>query len=220
VLFCSVPVEIGCKGAQQTRLANHEYVRAGSQVCLTKTTIYSPACAGSAFDEVVQIKRECAGVDGCGNPSNRTHFYGYKVPLSLLSIYSFQIPKPHLILKPKQQPNPDLLKPRKLLVFKPNNSCLFNLTINSSAYSPTDFNMRISALLPFTLVISLAFAGPAAYGLCQAGCAAVVTACYGAAGATWGATLGATAPATIIACNSAFGTCSATCAALLLAPTL
>ena len=62
-------------------------------------------------------------------------------------------------------------------------------------------------------------AGPVAYGVCQAGCAAVVMACYGAAGYTWGATLGATAPASIIACNSAFGSCQAACAATLLAPT-
>jgi hypothetical protein len=38
-------------------------------------------------------------------------------------------------------------------------------------------------------------AGPIAYGICQAGRASVVTACYAASGATWGATLGATAPA-------------------------
>lgn len=63
-------------------------------------------------------------------------------------------------------------------------------------------------------------AGPAAYGICQAGCACVVTACYSAAGFTWGATLGASAPATILACNAAFGSCQAACAAVLLAPTL
>ncbi|KAH7119993.1 hypothetical protein B0J11DRAFT_440189 [Dendryphion nanum] len=67
---------------------------------------------------------------------------------------------------------------------------------------------------------STVYAGPAAYGICQAGCAGIVAACYGAAGCTWGATLGATAPATIIACNLAFGKCQAACAALLLAPTL
>ncbi|ORY12622.1 hypothetical protein BCR34DRAFT_289991 [Clohesyomyces aquaticus] len=62
-------------------------------------------------------------------------------------------------------------------------------------------------------------AGPAAYGVCQAGCAAVVVACYGAAGFTWGATLGASAPATIIACNTTFGTCQAACWAALFTPT-
>lgn len=65
----------------------------------------------------------------------------------------------------------------------------------------------------------LSSAGPAAYGVCQAGCSGVVMACYAAAGFTWGATLGATAPASIIACNSAFGACQAACAAAFFAPT-
>jgi len=63
-------------------------------------------------------------------------------------------------------------------------------------------------------------AGPAAYGACQAGCAAMVVACYAAGGFTFGTvTAGAGAPAVVVACNVAFGKCSATCAALLLAPT-
>jgi len=70
--------------------------------------------------------------------------------------------------------------------------------------------------LTFTIRAS---AGPAAYGLCQAGCSAVVMACYSAAGFTWGATLGASAPASIISCNTAFGTCQAACATVLLTPT-
>jgi hypothetical protein len=70
------------------------------------------------------------------------------------------------------------------------------------------------------LLTQSALAGPAAYGICQAGCSAVVMACYSAAGFTWGATLGATAPASILVCNAAFGTCQAACAAVLLAPTL
>ena len=79
-------------------------------------------------------------------------------------------------------------------------------------------------LLPFSGALALglaasSFAGPAAYGICQAGCSGVVMACYGAAGFTWGATLGATAPASIIACNTAFGACQVACAATLLAPT-
>ncbi|KAI1006201.1 hypothetical protein K3495_g2025 [Podosphaera aphanis] len=80
--------------------------------------------------------------------------------------------------------------------------------------------MRIS--LPLLVAISTAapvIAGPAAYGICQAGCAGVVMACYTAAGFTWGATLGATAPATIIACNAAYGTCQAACAVAIFAPT-
>ena len=60
----------------------------------------------------------------------------------------------------------------------------------------------IDNLLLFTSAVS---AGPAAYGVCQAGCAAVVMACYSAAGFTWGATMGASAPASIIVCNSPSG---------------
>lgn len=62
-------------------------------------------------------------------------------------------------------------------------------------------------------------AGPLAYGVCQAGCSAVVMACYGAAGATWGATMGATAPASVLAGNSAYGACQAACAACVVMPT-
>ncbi|KAL3458413.1 hypothetical protein BJX64DRAFT_266733 [Aspergillus heterothallicus] len=82
--------------------------------------------------------------------------------------------------------------------------------------------MKLShgALLSTVLMPGIVSAGPAAYGVCQAGCSAVVMACYGAAGFTWGATLGVSAPASIIACNSAFGTCQAACAAVLIAPTL
>ncbi|KAI1736724.1 hypothetical protein F4680DRAFT_246167 [Xylaria scruposa] len=74
----------------------------------------------------------------------------------------------------------------------------------------------VTSLLASTPIVS---AGPAAYGICQAGCAAVVTACYAAAGFTWGATAGVSAPATIIACNSAFGTCQAACYVAAFAPT-
>lgn len=70
------------------------------------------------------------------------------------------------------------------------------------------------------LLASDVSAGPAAYGICQAGCASIVMACYSAAGFMWGATMGASAPASIIACNSAFGTCQHACASVLLAPTL
>lgn len=81
--------------------------------------------------------------------------------------------------------------------------------------------MRFLSLTPLSLLSLSATvtAGPIGYGICQAGCASVVTACYGAAGFTWGATLGATAPATILACNAAFGSCQAACAAVLLTPT-
>ena len=72
--------------------------------------------------------------------------------------------------------------------------------------------------LGFLVFAGAATAGPAAYGVCQAGCAAVVMACYSGAGFVWGATMGAAAPAAIIACNTAFGTCQAACAAVLLGP--
>ncbi|KAH8767254.1 hypothetical protein F5883DRAFT_419094 [Diaporthe sp. PMI_573] len=61
-------------------------------------------------------------------------------------------------------------------------------------------------------------AGPVAYGICQAGCAAVVTACYAGAGFTFGTVLAEAAPPAIIACNSAFGTCQASCAIVALFP--
>lgn len=80
--------------------------------------------------------------------------------------------------------------------------------------------MKIQTFLPLIPILtSPILAGPAAYGVCQAGCASVVMACYSAAGFTWGATMGASAPASIVACNTAFGTCQAACAATLLAPT-
>lgn len=74
-----------------------------------------------------------------------------------------------------------------------------------------------------TAALSLATAataGPIGYGICQAGCAAVVTACYSAAGFTFGTVVAAAgAPAAIIACNAAFGTCQAHCAVVALLPT-
>ncbi|CAF1122499.1 unnamed protein product, partial [Rotaria sordida] len=65
-----------------------------------------------------------------------------------------------------------------------------------------------------------ASAGPVAYGICQAGCAALAVACYSAAGAVFGTvTAGIGTPPAIMACNSAFGVCSAKCALIALAPT-
>ncbi|KAF5547640.1 methyltransferase [Fusarium napiforme] len=59
------------------------------------------------------------------------------------------------------------------------------------------------------LFFASASAGPQAYAACQAGCSAIVMACYAVAGVIWGTSFSATAPPTIIACNTAFGTCSA-----------
>lgn len=53
--------------------------------------------------------------------------------------------------------------------------------------------MRIaSKSMVLLLMPVLASAGLVGYGACQAGCAGLVMACYGTAGATWGATAGAT----------------------------
>ncbi|KAF7513366.1 hypothetical protein GJ744_009787 [Endocarpon pusillum] len=75
--------------------------------------------------------------------------------------------------------------------------------------------MKATAFVPLlSLTLTpLVFAGPLSYGICQAGCASIVMACYAAAGATWGATLGATAPASVLACNAAYGSCQAACIA-------
>ena len=63
-------------------------------------------------------------------------------------------------------------------------------------------------------------AGLMPYGICQAGCAALVVACYSAAGAVFGTvTAGAGVAPALLACNVAFGKCSAACAAAILLPT-
>ncbi len=82
--------------------------------------------------------------------------------------------------------------------------------------------MKVAAvfLRVIILLISCVEAGPAAYGICQAGCAAVVVACYAAAGAVFGTvTAGVGTPAAILAYNVAFGKCSAACIAAGFLPT-
>lgn len=79
--------------------------------------------------------------------------------------------------------------------------------------------MHLTKLLPLTTMLTTALAGPAAYGICQAGCAGVAVACYSAAGAVMGVTAGAAAPPAVLACNAAFGSCQAACWAALVAPT-
>ena len=103
---------------------------------------------------------------------------------------------------------------------------LLTVQPNSSAKTSTNQSqhinkMKLSTLLiPLTTLTTLTSAGPAAYGICQAGCSAVVVACYSGAGFTFGTvTAGAGIPAAIVACNSAYGTCQAACAAVLIAPT-
>uniref|UniRef100_A0A183CAC7 Ammonium_transp domain-containing protein n=1 Tax=Globodera pallida TaxID=36090 RepID=A0A183CAC7_GLOPA len=43
-----------------------------------------------------------------------------------------------------------------------------------------------TVLLSLVLLVHLANGGPAAYGICQAGCAAIVVACYAAGGLVFG----------------------------------
>lgn len=80
------------------------------------------------------------------------------------------------------------------------------------------FNWFVALFLALIL-LEEADAGPLAGAICSAGCAALVCACYGAAGAVFGTiTAGVgTAPA-ILACNTAFGTCMSSCAAALVVP--
>lgn len=82
---------------------------------------------------------------------------------------------------------------------------------------PTNPNMHFSKpmLSLLATTTTLVAAGPAAYGTCQVGCAALVTACYAAAGFVFGTTI-VGAPPAIMACNSAFGTCQAACWAALI----
>lgn len=61
-------------------------------------------------------------------------------------------------------------------------------------------------------------AGPAAYGICQAGCSSIVVACYAAAGCVFGTIAAPAAPPAIAACNTAYGTCQAACVAAGLVP--
>ena len=63
-------------------------------------------------------------------------------------------------------------------------------------------------------------AGPIVGAICFAGCGALVTACYAAAGAVFGTiTAGVGTPAAILACNAAFGKCMTGCAAVAVSPT-
>mmetsp|Transcript_76330 Transcript_76330/g.163695 ORF Transcript_76330/g.163695 Transcript_76330/m.163695 type:complete len:87 (+) Transcript_76330:80-340(+) len=82
---------------------------------------------------------------------------------------------------------------------------------------------KLSAVFIAVLIaqfLTFADGGPAAYGICQTGCNAVVVACYAAAGFTFGTvTAGAGVPASIVACNAGLGVCMAGCVAAGFAPT-
>ncbi|OBZ83011.1 hypothetical protein A0J61_08936 [Choanephora cucurbitarum] len=71
---------------------------------------------------------------------------------------------------------------------------------------------KTTILIVLAASLTLIQAGPASYGICQAGCNAVAVACYAGAGFTFGTvTAGAGIPASIAACNTALGTCMAHC---------
>ena len=75
--------------------------------------------------------------------------------------------------------------------------------------------MKVAITLFFCLLLLVqpASSGIIAYGICQAGCAGVATACFTAAGGTLGvATVAviALSPA-LTACNIAYGFCYKTC---------
>lgn len=76
----------------------------------------------------------------------------------------------------------------------------------------------ILAIITMAALIPMAHGGLLAYGVCQAGCAAVVVACYSVAGFTFGVALPVVPPALLV-CNAAFGKCQAACAVVALAPT-
>uniref|UniRef100_A0A914GT38 Uncharacterized protein n=1 Tax=Globodera rostochiensis TaxID=31243 RepID=A0A914GT38_GLORO len=77
-----------------------------------------------------------------------------------------------------------------------------------------------SVLVVLLLIVQLSNGGPIAYGVCQAGCAALVVTCYTAAGAVFGTvTAGAATAPALLACNVAFGKCQAACWAALMLPT-
>jgi hypothetical protein len=81
--------------------------------------------------------------------------------------------------------------------------------------------MRLNLLttLATAALIGQSAAGPAAYGICQAGCGVLAGACYTAAGFVFGTVAAIAAPPAIVGCNSAFGVCSAKCAVVALLPT-
>ena len=102
----------------------------------------------------------------------------------------------------------------------------FNLERNPDKYLIRSFRRYCNTMRSFLIfpvlaaMLGTASAGPLAYGICQAGCSALVVSCYAAGGFTFGTiTAGVGAPAVVLACNSSFGICQAACAAAILAPT-
>jgi hypothetical protein len=73
--------------------------------------------------------------------------------------------------------------------------------------------MRINILIfAFLVLLNQISAFGISTGICYSGCAAVVVACYSAAGFVFGTvTAGVGVPPAIIGCNAAFGACMAKC---------
>nr|POE86555.1 hypothetical protein CFP56_46739 [Quercus suber] len=88
------------------------------------------------------------------------------------------------------KPKPRSVSPTLTLVCHP---IYRHLTALPPARSPPTSRMHFAVLAIPLLSAVPALAGPAAYGICQAGCAAVVTACYSAAGGVCGGATGADA---------------------------
>lgn len=79
---------------------------------------------------------------------------------------------------------------------------------------------KLGSAILILLMSTTVQSGPTASGICYAGCATVVVACYAAAGATFGTvTAGVGTPAAILACNGAFGSCQAACMVAFFLPT-
>lgn len=67
---------------------------------------------------------------------------------------------------------------------------LFAAFLDFESYQLSSSRQKMFKFFTFLMMLALLVGGgqggPAAYGICQAGCAAIVTACYAAAGFTFG----------------------------------
>jgi len=78
---------------------------------------------------------------------------------------------------------------------------------------------HVTVMAVLLAVMTQSNAGLLSGGICSAGCATLVCACYAAAGAVFGTvTAGAATAPAILACNAAFGKCMAACAAATVIP--
>lgn len=81
--------------------------------------------------------------------------------------------------------------------------------------------LSIKTLIIFLGLFNVICCGPIGVGICYAGCAGLVVACFGAAGAVFGTVPGAVIAASpaLTACNAAFGSCMSMCTVAIVAPT-